>query len=207
MKNPLIQFVENQVEVKDFPQFKSGDTITVTYKIVEGNKERLQKFQGVVLQRAGQGRMATFTVRKISNNIGVERIFPIADPMIDSIEVNKIGSVRRARIYYLRGLRVERKQESRKFSGKKKTNQRFRKRKRSVGRFFYFLRYSFLSPSGNFSIAYRNIVRGIVLQRGPNHSRRRFMSRFPASRTSQPTAFCSKSCNGDGFSRKISAIL
>lgn len=105
MKNPLIQFVENQVEVKDFPQFKSGDTITVTYKIVEGNKERLQKFQGVVLQRAGQGRMATFTIRKISNNIGVERIFPIADPMIDSIEVNKIGSVRRARIYYLRGLR------------------------------------------------------------------------------------------------------
>jgi len=105
MKNPLIQFVENQVEVKDFPQFKSGDTITVTYKIVEGNKERLQKFQGVVLQRSGEGKLATFTVRKISNNVGVERIFPIADPMIDSIEINKVGSVRRARIFYLRGLR------------------------------------------------------------------------------------------------------
>ena len=105
MKNALIQFVEDQVVVKDFPKFRAGDTVTVTYKIVEGNKERLQKFQGVVLQRAGQGKSATFTVRKISNNIGVERIFPIADPMIDSIEVNKEGAVRRARIYYLRGLR------------------------------------------------------------------------------------------------------
>ena len=102
MKNALIQFVEDQVQVKDFPQFKSGDTITVAYKIVEGNKERLQKFQGVVLQRAGEGCQATFTVRKISNNIGVERIFPIADPMIDSIEVNKFGKVRRAKLFYLR---------------------------------------------------------------------------------------------------------
>lgn len=105
MKNALIQFVEDQVQVKDFPHFKAGDTITVTYKIVEGNKERLQKFQGVVLQRAGEGSHATFTVRKISNNIGVERIFPIASPMIESIEKNKEGYVRRARIYYLRGLR------------------------------------------------------------------------------------------------------
>ena len=105
MKNALIQFVEDQVQVKDFPHFKAGDTITVTYKIVEGNKERLQKFQGVVLQRAGEGSNATFTIRKISNNIGVERIFPIASPMIESIEKNKEGYVRRARIYYLRGLR------------------------------------------------------------------------------------------------------
>ncbi|HJH60576.1 MAG TPA: 50S ribosomal protein L19 [Bacteroidetes bacterium] len=105
MKNALIQFVEDQVQVKDFPHFKAGDTITVTYKIVEGNKERLQKFQGVVLQRAGEGSHATFTIRKISNNIGVERIFPIASPMIESIEKNKEGYVRRARIYYLRGLR------------------------------------------------------------------------------------------------------
>ena len=105
MKNALIQFVEDQVQIKDFPQFKAGDTITVTYKIVEGNKERLQKFQGVVLQRAGDGCHATFTVRKISNNVGVERIFPISSPMIESIERNKEGSVRRARIYYLRGLR------------------------------------------------------------------------------------------------------
>ncbi len=105
MKNALIQFVEDQVKVKDFPQFKAGDTITVTYKIVEGNKERLQKFQGVVLQRASEGSHATFTVRKISGNVGVERIFPISSPMIESIEKNKEGAVRRARIYYLRGLR------------------------------------------------------------------------------------------------------
>ena len=105
MKNALIQFVEDQVQVKDFPQFKAGDTITVTYKIVEGNKERLQKFQGVVLQRASEGSHATFTVRKISGNVGVERIFPISSPMIESIERNKEGAVRRARIYYLIGLR------------------------------------------------------------------------------------------------------
>ena len=98
MKNALIQFVEDQVQVKDFPQFKAGDTITVTYKIVEGNKERLQKFQGVVLQRASEGSHATFTVRKISGNVGVERIFPISSPMIESIEKNKEGAVRRARI-------------------------------------------------------------------------------------------------------------
>ena len=95
MKNALIQFVEDQVQVKDFPQFKAGDTITVTYKIVEGNKERLQKFQGVVLQRASEGSHATFTVRKISGNVGVERIFPISSPMIESIEKNKeeIGKI------------------------------------------------------------------------------------------------------------------
>lgn len=104
-KNALIQYVEDQVVVKDFPEFKAGDTITISYKIIEGNKERLQKFQGVVLQRSGSGPTATFTVRKISNNIGVERIFPIATPFIEEIEVNKIGSVRRARIFYLRGLR------------------------------------------------------------------------------------------------------
>jgi large subunit ribosomal protein L19 len=105
MKNALIQFVEDQVVVKDFPKFRAGDTVTVTYKIVEGNKERLQKFQGVVLKRSGSGKTATFTVRKISNNIGVERCFPIASPMIDSIELNKEGAVRKSRIYYLRGLR------------------------------------------------------------------------------------------------------
>ena len=105
MKNALIQFVEDQVIVKDFPKFRAGDTVTVTYKIVEGNKERLQKFQGVVLKRSGSGKTATFTVRKISNNIGVERCFPVASPMIESIELNKEGAVRKSRIYYLRGLR------------------------------------------------------------------------------------------------------
>ena len=104
-KNALIQFVEDQIVVKEFEPFKSGDTITVTYKIVEGQKERLQKFQGIVLKRSGHGKTGTFTIRKISNNIGVERCFPIASPMIESIEVNKHGDVRKSRIYYLRGLR------------------------------------------------------------------------------------------------------
>jgi len=104
-KNAFIQYVEDQVAVKEFPSFKAGDTITVTYKIIEGNKERLQKFQGVVIQRVGGGPTATFTVRKISNNVGVERIFPVSSPFIDEIEVNKRGQVRRARIFYLRNLR------------------------------------------------------------------------------------------------------
>lgn len=80
-KNAFIQYVEDQVAVKEFPSFQAGDTITVTYKIIEGNKERLQKFQGVVIQRVGGGPTATFTVRKISNNVGVERIFPVSSPL------------------------------------------------------------------------------------------------------------------------------
>jgi large subunit ribosomal protein L19 len=104
-KNAFIQYVEDQVSVKEFPAFKAGDTITVSYKIIEGNKERIQKFQGVVIQRVGGGPTATFTVRKISNNVGVERIFPVSSPFIDDIEVNKRGQVRRARIFYLRNLR------------------------------------------------------------------------------------------------------
>jgi large subunit ribosomal protein L19 len=104
-KNELIKLVEESVEVKKFPAFKAGDTITVTYKIKEGNKERLQKFTGVVLQRAGSGPTATFTIRKISSNVGVERIFPISSPFIEEITVNKVGVVRRARIFYFRKLR------------------------------------------------------------------------------------------------------
>jgi len=104
-KNELIQLVDDSVKIQEFPKFKAGDTITVTYKIKEGNKERLQKYQGVVLQRVGSGPTATFTVRKISNNIGVERIFPISSPFIDEIVVNKVGMVRRARIFYFRQLR------------------------------------------------------------------------------------------------------
>ncbi len=91
-------------EVKQLPDFKAGDTITVTYKIKEENKERLQKYRGVVIQRRGSGSTETFTVRKMSGNVGVERIFPITSPFIDSIEVNKRGKVRRARIFYLRDL-------------------------------------------------------------------------------------------------------
>lgn len=91
-------------EKKNFPEFKAGDTITVTYKIKEENKERLQKFRGIVIQKRGAGISKTFTVRKMSNGVGVERIFPFESPFIDSIEVNKYGKVRRARIFYLRGL-------------------------------------------------------------------------------------------------------
>jgi large subunit ribosomal protein L19 len=101
----LLDVVDKQYAVeKELPQFKSGDTITVHYKIKEGNKERIQQYRGVVLQRKGNGRTETFTVRKMSGNVGVERIFPITSPFIEKIEVNKFGRVRRARIFYLRGL-------------------------------------------------------------------------------------------------------
>jgi large subunit ribosomal protein L19 len=91
-------------EPKVYPDFKAGDTITVTYRIKEESKERLQKFRGVCIQRKGTGATQTFTVRKISNDVGVERIFPINSPFIESIELNKCGKVRRARIFYLRQL-------------------------------------------------------------------------------------------------------
>jgi large subunit ribosomal protein L19 len=103
-KPSLIEYVDNLVEVKQWPVFKSGDTITVHYKIREGEKERIQLFQGIVLQRSGHGQSATFTVRKMSGNIGVERIFPVSSPNVDKIDVNKRGVVRRARIFYLRKL-------------------------------------------------------------------------------------------------------
>ena len=89
---------------KSFPSFKAGDTITVAYKIVEGNKERIQLYRGVVIKICGHGDKKRFTVRKMSGTVGVERIFPIDSPNIESIEVNKIGKVRRAKLYYLRNL-------------------------------------------------------------------------------------------------------
>ncbi|MDO4951107.1 MAG: 50S ribosomal protein L19 [Bacteroidales bacterium] len=88
----------------EVPAFKSGDTITVAYKIVEGNKERIQLFRGVVIKICGHGDQKRFTVRKMSGTVGVERIFPINSPAIDSITVNKVGKVRRAKLYYLRNL-------------------------------------------------------------------------------------------------------
>ena len=96
-------------EKKAFPDFKAGDTITVAYKIKEvtakgETKERIQNVRGIVIQKRGAGISKTFTVRKMSNGIGVERIFPYDSPFIDSIELNKVGKVRRARIFYLRGL-------------------------------------------------------------------------------------------------------
>jgi large subunit ribosomal protein L19 len=105
MRKDLIQYVEeNFVEIKQFQKFKAGDTVTVAYRIVEGAKERVQQFQGVVLQVGGHGTSKTFTVRKISGGIGVERVFPFASPFVSDIVVNKRGVVRRARIYYLRAL-------------------------------------------------------------------------------------------------------
>jgi len=101
----LVKFVEEQfVETKDLPSFSSGDTITVYYEIREGDKTRTQFFKGVVLQRRGSGSTETFTIRKMSGSIGVERIFPINSPSIQKIEVNKKGKVRRARIFYFRNL-------------------------------------------------------------------------------------------------------
>lgn len=100
-----INYVENELlKGNDLPSFSSGDTVTVHYKIKEGGKERTQLFKGVVIQRKGKSTTETFTVRKISSGVGVERIFPILSPAVEKIEVNKEGSVRRARIYYLRGL-------------------------------------------------------------------------------------------------------
>jgi large subunit ribosomal protein L19 len=106
MKAEIIKQLEQELMPKrDLPVFKAGDTITVHYKIIEGNKERVQQYQGIVLQRSGSGTTETFTVRKISGNIGVERIFPISSPFNDKNEVNKKGVVRRAKIFYIRGLR------------------------------------------------------------------------------------------------------
>ena len=101
----LVKFVEEQsVEKRTHPAFKAGDTVSVHYKIREGNKERIQLYQGVVIQRNSVGVSETFTVRKVSNGVGVERIFPINSPNIDKIEVNSHGKVRRAKLYYLREL-------------------------------------------------------------------------------------------------------
>ena len=90
---------------KDIPDFKAGDTIGVNVKVVEGGRERIQRFEGVVLQKKGTGTNATFTVRKLSSGIGVERIFPLNSPNISSIEVVRRGKVRQAKIYYLRKLK------------------------------------------------------------------------------------------------------
>lgn len=102
----LIKIAEESFEAgKKFPEFNSGDTITVAYRIKEGNKERVQLYRGVVIKISGEGDKKRFTVRKMSDNIGVERIFPINSPFIDEITVNKRGKVRRAKLYYLRQLR------------------------------------------------------------------------------------------------------
>lgn len=99
----LLDYVQTQLTATSaHPSFKAGDTITVSYKIKEGDKERIQQFTGVVIQRKNERATASFTVRKMSNGVGVERIFPLASPFIDKIEVNKVGIVRRAKLFYLR---------------------------------------------------------------------------------------------------------
>jgi len=101
----LVKFVQEQfVEKKDFPKFSAGDTITVFYEIKEGEKTRTQFFRGVVIQRRGNGYTETFTIRKMSGTIGVERIFPVNMPALQKVEVNKKGKVRRSRIFYFREL-------------------------------------------------------------------------------------------------------
>ncbi|HLF65188.1 MAG TPA: 50S ribosomal protein L19 [Saprospiraceae bacterium] len=115
----VIKFVHNEISRKaDYGDFRAGDNVIVSYKIIEGNKERLQDFRGDIIQIKGEGAAKTFTVRKISNGVGVERIFPFHSPNINEVKVLKRGRVRRARLYYLRDLvgkkaRIKEKQDSR----------------------------------------------------------------------------------------------
>jgi len=103
--NELMHLVEGTQLRDDLPDFKPGDTVDVNVRVIEGNKERLQKYSGVVIARQGHGATATFTVRKVSNGVGVERVFPLHSPKLASIERVREGRVRRAKLYYLRNLR------------------------------------------------------------------------------------------------------
>lgn len=103
--NPLIQLVTESQLRTDIPEFRAGDTVRVHVRIVEGNRERIQPFEGVVIKRRGGGISATYTVRKISYGVGVERTFPVHSPKVEKIEVTRKGRVRRAKLYYLRNLR------------------------------------------------------------------------------------------------------
>lgn len=100
----LIKQIEQENMKTDVPQFKAGDTVKVHVKVIEGQRERIQLFEGVVIKRKGSGIRETFTVRRISYGVGVERTFPIHSPKVDRIEVVRIGRVRRAKLYYLRNL-------------------------------------------------------------------------------------------------------
>ena len=101
--NQAVQFIHEQLTTKrEVPNFKAGDNVTVNYKIVEGGKERIQSFRGDVIKRQGTGATISFTVRKISDGVGVERLFPVFSPNVESIILNKVGKVRRAKLFYLR---------------------------------------------------------------------------------------------------------
>ena len=100
----LIETINASQLRSDIPDFRPGDTVRVHAKVVEGSRERIQIFEGVVIARKGQGISETYTVRKISNGVGVERIFPIHTPRVEKIEVTRFGKVRRAKLYYLRAL-------------------------------------------------------------------------------------------------------
>jgi large subunit ribosomal protein L19 len=99
----IIENIERQQLRDNIPQFKAGDTVKVHFKVIEGNRQRIQVFQGIVIKRQGQGVRETFTVRKQSFGVGVERTFPVHSPKIDRIDVLAVGDVRRAKLYYLRG--------------------------------------------------------------------------------------------------------
>ena len=104
--NSLVHLVQEKlINKKEFPEFSAGDTITVYYEIREGDKVRTQSFKGVVIQVKGRGLSKTFTIRKMSGTVGVERVFPLNMPALNKIEVNKKGKVRQSRIYYFRELR------------------------------------------------------------------------------------------------------
>lgn len=100
----IIEVLEQEQLRSDIPAFKAGDTVKVYCKIVEGNRERVQLFEGVVISRSGSGVRENFTVRRISYGVGVERVFPVHSPRIEKIEVTRVGIVRRAKLYYLRKL-------------------------------------------------------------------------------------------------------
>ena len=101
----LIDAIDSQSLRDDIPAFRPGDSVKVHVKVVEGNRSRIQVFAGVVISRTGDGIRQSFTVRKVSFGVGVERTFPVHSPIIDKIEIDRRGDVRRAKLYYLRGLR------------------------------------------------------------------------------------------------------
>ena len=105
MSNIIAEIKELLIPKKENPEFNIGDNISVHYKIIEGNKERIQIYRGDVIYKCGTGLSQTFCVRKLSNGVGVERVFPLNSPMIEKIELNKSGSVRRSKIYYIRDLK------------------------------------------------------------------------------------------------------